>query len=105
MLELTEESQPSLRARVMKRMKSVFIAASIIAVVVGGFQIAGNWLKFAETPATGTDKPGYVEPEKSDPAAIEEPRAPESEPDPSGSQAATEHQAHACQPPRDGAAV
>jgi localization factor PodJL len=85
-LELTEESQPSLRAKVMKRMKSVFIAASIIAVVVGGFQIAGNWLKFAETLATDTDKRSNVEPEKSDPAAIEEHQAPEGEPDTSGSQ-------------------
>ncbi len=47
---------PSLRLRLMKRMKSVFIAASIIAVVVGGFQIAGNVLKLGGPPASESAK-------------------------------------------------
>jgi localization factor PodJL len=60
-LEL-EEGRPPLRAKVMKRMRSVFIAASIIAIVVGGFQIAGNWLNLADTPKNGIDKSGKTEP-------------------------------------------
>jgi localization factor PodJL len=51
---------PSLRARLAKRVKSLFIAASIIAIVVGGVQIAGNMFnlggitKNAKTAKTGT---------------------------------------------------
>jgi localization factor PodJL len=33
---------PSLRSKMMKRVKSLFVAASIIAIVVGAIQIAGN---------------------------------------------------------------
>jgi localization factor PodJL len=44
-MEPEAPERSSLRARLLKRMKSVFIAASIIAVVVGGFQIAGTVLK------------------------------------------------------------
>jgi localization factor PodJL len=53
-LETEETAKVSLRSRLMKRMKSVFIAASIIAVVIGGFQIAGNVLHLGNE----TDKPG-----------------------------------------------
>jgi localization factor PodJL len=48
--EAEDATPSSLRSRLMKRMKSVFIAASIIAIVVGGFQIAGNFLKFGGHP-------------------------------------------------------
>lgn len=34
--------RPSLRGKMMKRVKSVFIAASIIAIVIGAVQIVGN---------------------------------------------------------------
>jgi localization factor PodJL len=40
------EPDPSMRERLMKRVKSLFIAASIIAIVVGGVQIAGNVVNF-----------------------------------------------------------
>jgi localization factor PodJL len=54
---------PSLRAKMMKRVKSLFVAASIIAIVVGLVQIAGNVLdlgnsdsRTAQAPAPTTDK-------------------------------------------------
>jgi localization factor PodJL len=53
-----EPANTSLSAKVIKRVKSLFIAASIIAIVVGAVQIAGNVLDFgnsitkmAEAPA------------------------------------------------------
>ena len=39
-------SAPSLRGKMMKRVKSLFIAASIVAVVIGSVQIAGNFFDF-----------------------------------------------------------
>jgi localization factor PodJL len=44
--EAGEPKTSSLRAKVMKRVKSLFIAASIVAVVVGSVQIAGNFYEF-----------------------------------------------------------
>jgi localization factor PodJL len=62
-IEAYEPESPSLRAKMMKRVKSLFVAASIIAIVVGSIQIAGNVLdlgnsdtKTAETPAANTGK-------------------------------------------------
>ncbi len=65
-LELEDPGQPSLRGKIMKRVKSLFIAASIIAVVVGGFQIAGNVLHLDsvsknEAPKTGQAETGKAE--------------------------------------------
>ena len=58
-----EPAAASLRAKMMKRVKSLFVAASIIAIVVGSIQIAGNVfdlnnsaIKTAEAP-TGTAEP------------------------------------------------
>ncbi len=75
-LELEDTGQPSLRGKIIKRVKSLFIAASIIAVVVGGFQIAGNVLRLDggpknltpknETPKNETPKSGQAETGKSD---------------------------------------
>jgi localization factor PodJL len=45
-IEIDDAEAPSLRGRVMKRVKSLFIAASLIAVVVGSIQIAGNVFNF-----------------------------------------------------------
>ncbi len=47
-----DDSQPasSLRGNVMKRMKSLFIAASIVAVVVGTVQIMGSMVHRSPTP-------------------------------------------------------
>jgi localization factor PodJL len=54
--ELEETKRTSLRAKLMRRVKSVFIAASIIAVVVGGFQIAGTVLKLGGAANNETAK-------------------------------------------------
>jgi len=43
--ELEAPEPTSLRAKMMKRVKSLFIAASIVAVIVGSIQIAGNMLE------------------------------------------------------------
>ncbi len=45
--------QPSLRGRITKRVKSLFIAASIVAVVVGSVHIAGNVIGFGNSGKTG----------------------------------------------------
>ena len=42
------DEAPSLRAKLMKRVKSLFIAASIAAIVVGSIQIAGNFFQFGK---------------------------------------------------------
>ena len=67
-VEADDSENPSLRASVMKKVKSLFIAASIVAVVIGSIQIAGNVLNFgdsethdarlAETPESQTDTSG-----------------------------------------------
>ncbi|HWK97271.1 MAG TPA: hypothetical protein VNR39_17785, partial [Pseudolabrys sp.] len=41
-----EDAAPSLRASVMKKVKSVFIAASLVAVIIGGIQIASKFFNF-----------------------------------------------------------
>ncbi|HEU5020011.1 MAG TPA: hypothetical protein VFT69_18785 [Pseudolabrys sp.] len=46
--ETSEHGDPSVRARVMKRMKSLFVAASIVAIAVGSVQIAGNMLDWGK---------------------------------------------------------
>jgi localization factor PodJL len=62
-VESYEPEAPSLRGKLMKRVKSLFVAASIIAIVIGSIQIAGNILnsnnsgtQTAEAPAANTDK-------------------------------------------------
>src|SRR6185312_8245499 len=37
---------PSAKSRLMNRVKSLFVAASVIAIVIGGVQIAGNFVEF-----------------------------------------------------------
>ena len=44
-----EATSTSLRAKMMKRVKSLFIAASIIAIVVGAVQIAGKVFNFGSS--------------------------------------------------------
>ncbi|MEI9803650.1 MAG: hypothetical protein WDN48_03175 [Pseudolabrys sp.] len=48
-VEMDEAEPSSLRAKMMKRVKSLFIAASIIAVVVGSAQIAGNYFEVGKS--------------------------------------------------------
>ena len=65
--EAYEPERPPLRDSVKKRVKSLFVVASIIAVVTGSIQIAGNFLNFgnsgtqtAQAPAPQPDKIGTV---------------------------------------------
>jgi localization factor PodJL len=59
--EAGEPKTSSLRAKLIKRVKSLFIAASIVAVVVGSVQIVGNFYEFSKllnpkiTTAKGPD--------------------------------------------------
>ena len=62
-LDAYEPEAPSLRGKLMKRVKSLFVAASIIAIVIGSIQIASNILnsgksatQTAQAPAANTDK-------------------------------------------------
>jgi localization factor PodJL len=59
-LELEDLDAPSLRGKMMKRVKSLFIAASVVAIVVGSIQIGSNFLlsnkiDSVKTAATTTD--------------------------------------------------
>jgi localization factor PodJL len=65
--EAYQPERPPLRDSVKKRVKSLFVAASIIAVVSGSIQTAGNFLNFgnsdtqtAQAPAPQPDKIGTV---------------------------------------------
>ncbi len=42
-----QEARPSLRSSVAKKIKSVFIAASLVAVIIGGIQIASKFFNFS----------------------------------------------------------
>jgi localization factor PodJL len=67
-LELEEPRQTSLRAKLMKRVKSLLIAASIIAVVIGGIQVAGKVLHLVGAPKSEAPKSGRAETSKIDTA-------------------------------------
>jgi localization factor PodJL len=47
-----EDAAPSLRASVMKKIKSVLIAASVVAIVIGGIQVASNFFDFGSSSHT-----------------------------------------------------
>jgi localization factor PodJL len=68
-LKLEEPGQPSLRAKIMKRVKSLLIAASIIAVVIGGVQIVGKVRHHGGAPGSEAAKTGKAETNKADTAA------------------------------------
>ena len=70
-IEVEEIEPPSLRDKVMKRVKQLFIAASIVAVVIGSIQIAGNFFDFgsSEPPTAKTAKAPAADHVKSDTAA------------------------------------
>ncbi len=53
----TSPTSTSLRAKMMKRVKSLFIAASIIAIVVGAVQIAGKLFDFGSSIAKLAEAP------------------------------------------------
>ncbi len=71
---------PSLRSKLTRRVKSLFIAASIIAIVVGGAQIAGNLLSGpAKTAKTGKAESERAPVVASQPLDISPPDQPERE--------------------------
>ncbi len=47
-IEIEADEPSSIRTKLMKRVKSLFIAASIAGIVVGSVQIAGNFFEFAK---------------------------------------------------------
>lgn len=49
-LGFDDSEQPTLRKKVMKRIKSLFIAASIVAIVIGLVQITGNMFNLGAPP-------------------------------------------------------
>jgi localization factor PodJL len=53
-LELDDPDQPSLRGKLMKRVKQMFVAASVAAIVIGSIQIAGNFFEFGKGDSTKT---------------------------------------------------
>jgi len=53
-LELEDPDAPSLRGKMIKRVKSMFIAASVVAIVVGSVQIAGNYFLSGTTDSIKT---------------------------------------------------
>ncbi|HEX5211721.1 MAG TPA: hypothetical protein VFW22_08305 [Pseudolabrys sp.] len=78
--------QPSLRDKMMKRVKTLFIAASIIAIVIGLVQVAGTVFQFGSPLITLADAPPTVPAEetKTVDLTVHEP-----EPEATGSIAAT----------------
>jgi len=59
------DAGPSLRARLSKKVKSLFIAASVIAIVVGSVQIVGNYYNlsgFDRTPDRTAKAPDRLPP-------------------------------------------
>jgi localization factor PodJL len=48
-LDLDDPDAPSLSAKMTKRIKSLFIAASLVAIAVGSVQIASNFFEFGKT--------------------------------------------------------
>jgi len=80
------DQQSSLRAKVMKRVKSLFIAASIIAIIVGLVQIAGTVFQLGSPLIKLTDVPPAVTDEETKTADV---TVPEPEREATGSVAAT----------------
>jgi len=68
----TAEPQTSLRDKLMKRVKSLFIAASIIAIVVGAVQIAGTFSQFGIPFVKLTEEPATAPAEETKTAAVTE---------------------------------
>jgi localization factor PodJL len=58
--EEPESEHPSLRDKMMKRVKSLFIAASIVAIVVGSIEIASNLVDFRNLTSRTAQIPAAV---------------------------------------------
>ena len=87
-----ETGEPPLRSRMMRRMKSLFVAASIVAIVVGSVQIAATMLhlgksgpprKSAQGQHLSMDRSAATEPEDSSTADARQAAAPAMTPAPS----------------------
>lgn len=59
-----EEAAPSLRSSVMKKVKSVLIAASLVAIIIGGIQIASKFFDFTSSQTTQNAGSGVTAPPK-----------------------------------------
>lgn len=57
-----EEAEPSLRSSVMKKVKSVLIAACLVAVIIGGIQIASKFFDFNSSHTTQNSGSGVTVP-------------------------------------------
>lgn len=57
-----EEAEPSLRSSVMKKVKSVLIAACLVAVIIGGIQIASKFFDFNSSHTTQNTGSGVTVP-------------------------------------------
>jgi localization factor PodJL len=53
-----EPEQPSLRAKLTKRIKGIFVAASVVAIIVGSIEIIGNVLDLGGEPSKTAQAPG-----------------------------------------------
>jgi localization factor PodJL len=66
-----EEAAPSLRSSVMKKIKSVLIAASLVAIIIGGIQVASKFVDFGSlsrpSQKTGADFTTTPKPDATDP--------------------------------------
>ncbi|MBI3702685.1 MAG: SEL1-like repeat protein, partial [Rhizobiales bacterium] len=75
-IENEDADAPSLRGRVMQRVKSLFLAASLIAVVIGTIQIASHFVDFGGPGAQGIKTAKVPDRIASEPSApVEQPEA------------------------------
>jgi localization factor PodJL len=89
--EADDSERPTLRASVMKRVKSLLIAASIVAIVIGMVQIGGNLFKFGGANTVkeqSAQNPNAVPAADADNADADERAATETEPPASSNQPA-----------------
>jgi localization factor PodJL len=89
--EADDSERPTLRASVMKRVKSLLIAASIVAIVIGMVQIGGNLFKFGGANTAkeqSAQSPDAVPAADADNADTDERTATETEPPASSNQPA-----------------
>jgi localization factor PodJL len=89
--EADDSERPTLRASVMKRVKSLLIAASIVAIVIGMVQIGGSLFKFGSANTAkeqSAQSPNTVPAADADSADADERAATETEPQASSDQPA-----------------
>ncbi len=62
------ENQPSFGSKIAKRMKSLFVASSVVAITIGSLHIAAKFLETADTPGAPAQKAANNAPDKKTPA-------------------------------------